>query len=318
MFLLIICLIILICYFIYSVILKVKLNQLLKDIFNNERDIKLDINNMDKQYVVFDDHVFPAKYLLKYYKSYENNINLKEVLPSIYCIKENKNLYLINKNIRNTFYIFKPTGKIMIKMEEKYDIEIDPNKLPYPESLGGGCPIWYDFFRTKLYKGFNSFEKSLYSILTEKDILEVTAYDDRFKHRYCENKEERCYEPFLKNILDKTFTFNKDSKIEITKYNNCYRVEEGKHRVCAFKRYNWDKIKVDQVELNYDYLPSYRNCNNYPIPDNILNDYYKSYNDIGIDNTTAKYITENIDNSKFISFLETYYKKDIFTILKEL
>lgn len=313
--------IIAIIYFAHEFLKKTKIKHLISNEFKDSRDKVLDLTEIQNFTITFEKYAFPLPIIVNYYNSLlkkDAKNKLQEVLPSIYCIIYDNKLYLINKNIRNKSYIYMENKQIDKKTHKTSTIDIDPSKLPYPEALGGGCPIWSLFQSTKFYNTPDSlYNPKFYSILKNEDILEITANykNNEFKKRYCENKYENCYPKFLKKILNGTFSLSSHNKIKIIKYENGYELYEGKHRICASKRYELPKLQVEQTEYFYEKYPN-ATCNyNDPLPINIIDDYYKSYDEIDMDKEEARYITENVSNQDFISYLEKYYNKDIFDIL---
>lgn len=307
---------VIIAYVIYNYMKKNESKVLINKNFNEKRDVKIKINEINNFYITFNEHTFDLSYISLFYdkKVNKKKIELIEILPSIYFFKNEGILYIFIKNVRDTFHILIKSG--YSNTHYTYETSIDPKILPYPTMLGNGCPIWTIFKKTKFYRESAFPSQKNYSILKDNDILEITANDKRFKKEFCENTNNNCYSKFLKAFLNNTFEFDPKNKIQISKFNDCYRLEEGKHRVCAFKRYKKNKIEVELTEYNYNlHCPP---TINEPNPDVILKDYYESYANIGIKEKEANYITENIDNKKFIEYFEKKYKKDIFQVVNIL
>lgn len=135
---------------------------------------------------------------------------------------------------------------------------------------------------------------------------------------------KNCYDRFLEKLLNGTFTFETNNKIEIARYRECFYLEEGKHRICTFKRYKRsDKIIADitYLKCNYHSYPDenmkYDKRYN-SLPEEILEDYYEAYKKIGIEKKEATCITENIKNENFIEYFEGKYGNDIFQIMNDL
>lgn len=313
--------------FFNNLIIRNTIEKFINERFIENKDKKINLKDIDTLYVAFNDFTITLPLIIRSYdaKLNKHSSDWIEILPSIYCLKTKEYFYIFNRNVRDTFYVLDKTysdqfipNSICCKIE---NVNIDPEILPYPTMLGGGCPIWTDFEQTLFHK-----TTVHYSILKYDDILEVTAHDGRFKEIYCEEiyTGKNCYDRFLEKLLNGTFTFETNNKIEITRYRECFYLEEGKHRICAFKRYKRsDKIIADitYLKCNYHSYPDenmkYDKRYN-SLPEEILEDYYEAYKKIGIEKKEATCITENIKNENFIEYFEGKYGKDIFQIMNDL
>lgn len=303
-----------------DLLIRNKKEKFINNHFIENKDKKINLNDKDKMeslYVVFNDFIFSLSKINKFYNNKFNNNSTEwlEVLPSIYFLKEKSYLYIFNRNVRDTFYILnrRDSSKYIPDNIDHviYDTNINPKDLPYPDTIGGECPIQDLFSYTKLY-----YNTSYYSILKCNDFLEITENDARFNKNYC-----RCNNNLLKALLEGKFKFYNDDKIQITKFNECYDLIEGKHRICAIKRYNMlNKIEVEvsHFKCNLNSFPYDEDKTDDTVFYKILKAYYNCYKKIGLNEKEARYITENITNAEFIKYFEKKYGKDIFQIINDL
>lgn len=309
----------------FNVLIKTKRTKFINDHFILNKDKKINLNDIDTLYVAFNEYAIPLASIIHFYDTEFDNNSTKwlEVLPSIYGSKTDKYFYIFIRNVRDTFYVLNEQDDFQYNSDSLkivyYNIDIDPTFLPYPTMLRSGCPIWSEFNNTLFLD-----TTPHYSILKHEDILEVTANCEKFKKKYCKDKNGNCYKNFLEALLNNKFEFYSDNAIQIAKYKECYNLGEGKHRICGFKRYNkLDKIKVDLTSYDYNYhsSPNKKPITNYReniTPYELLEDYYKAYEKIGIEKKEAKDISEKVGNENFIEYFEGKYGKDIFQIINDL
>lgn len=237
-----------------------------------------------------------------------------EIFPGIYF--ENKSplniIEIIKKNIFKTdfYYIINENKKdkfnICSDLEEDSNITIIPTpetytKLEYitpqlveqPINLGGGkcggCNV-YSFFSAI---GLFSFSDSIYDeycFFSDKHVLEVTKNSNFFLN-LC--KHNKCMDTYNK-IISEGFsaTLASSDQINITYKNGKYFAEEGKHRICAMKRFGYDKdvpaVITRYLDNDSDNPPFifpllYRGDMN-----SVMESCYKTYAKIGISEADVK------------------------------
>lgn len=175
----------------------------------------------------------------------------------------------------------------MIKTES-----VLPNILQYPNNLGGGscggCPV-VSYFRNIISTG-------QYEIITDADVVEQTKSIPYFIN-LC--KSSKCYGTY-QSILNDGYRkdLQENQMIQIDVKEGKYFPQEGKHRVCAMKRYDYsEKIparvtyssrRVDQQS----YFPVL-----YAPTDRSLSEYYKCYEFYGLSRSEALDYLSNPDKS---------------------
>lgn len=143
------------------------------------------------------------------------------------------------RNARDRFEIFdgknvcsqRKQGIPVASREKMY-----PSDILYPNKLGGGhckgCPV-IDYFDGLV-------NAPSYRIIKESDILEQTKQEQYFVNM-C--KSSKCYKTF-RDIAENGYNHDlPDEKdmIKIDKENAQYVPVEGKHRICAMKRYDYSQ-----------------------------------------------------------------------------
>ena len=187
----------------------------------------------------------------------ESNEEEVEIFPGIYIRKEKGNLIqsLCNKISKaNTYIIRNENHKDSIeicklKMEEdapKYNViskgeeYVNPQDVKWPINLGGGkcggCMIYDYFTRLGLENGDN------YEFFDMRSQVSSTAGIQYFDD-LC--KRHKCYE-YYQSIANEGYNVRKDwsgkeDHITIDCTNGIMSVGEGKHRICALKRFGYDK-----------------------------------------------------------------------------
>lgn len=276
-----------------------------------------------------------------------------EILPSIYCWRKtylpkilkqyeriyiksmkvflNKDLevfFIENRNIRNYFNIEKEkhpefAEKILNVEYECIDEYVETEKLPYPNTLHNGCKMWSIFQELGLYNN------EIYSPLSGSQVLKVTSYSENLNELIC--KKSKCND-FIQKMLNGTFEpiFVKDNlrdAISVLKtFKGYYELEEGKHRICAAKRFGVDRIPVtvyqQKIKKRHIVESSSRNLLSPIIPKKtfcteVLKKHKQIYANLGLSEDEMRELTEEIPDEKYIEYIENKAKKGIIELFEE-
>lgn len=252
----------------------------------------------DSKLVVYRHLAFPFKYIRGYAISHENFE--AEIFPGIYIKTEKKRgsfkdflhdirrreIVITKQNNIDNFEVIDEQEAVLREDKlngtriKKY---IDINNVLFPASLGGGlcggCEVYSHF--TSLYLGN-------YPVMMEieSNMMESTVGDPHFTEICYRSK---CYETYRSICENGYSTDLRDGlMIQISEYNDISYAGEGKHRVCALKRFGYSKPVYARVyKTNSDYLKHIRVCNYFP-SDSEVDDYYKVLSYWNIDRKTAQ------------------------------
>lgn len=262
------------------------------------------------------------KRLRKYEKYYLN-------IMQIFFNRDLESFFIETRNRRNYFDIKKTNfpqlgNKVLEDLfgeYEKVDTYVETEKLPYPGMLHNGCKMWSVFSKLGLYDG------GIYSPLSGSQVLKVTSYIENLNNTICKNS--KCND-FIPKMLNGTFEpiFVKDNSrdaISVTsKFEGYYELDEGKHRICAAKRFGLDRIPATV------YIEKTKQCFEGILPrpfsltipkkifcSEVLKEYKRIYADLGLNEEDMKELTEKISDEKYIQFVENKTGKSIIELYKE-
>ena len=314
-------------------------------------EILIEDNDIFKMIIKFNGKEIPLYHFINSYKNKKDDSkDMLEILPSIYCNtilntldgvdrlyyqlqsfwlgrKEQYIIYV--KNMRDYFSVIGKDYKVEYPKTTKIDVRntyIDTKLLPYPSMLGGGCWMWRLFEKIDLLQ---SSTHSLYCPLTEAQVLKVTENCKVLNEKIC--RQSRC-ERFIKKMMEGTFVpIYEDEDFENAISMECidgkFRLYEGKHRVCAAKRFKLKQIpatiyyytitndKKLQDEHEHTEKMWIQNGRYIDLCDEILKECYRIYTAIGLSEDNIRELNEAVDDDNYIAFLERKTGKCILEIL---
>lgn len=279
----------------------------------NKMEMEIKENVIRNKTIVFQERGYTGYSICKYLDKHQNILPV-EIFPGIFISlkeehgirKEDRTICFNVKNMRDRFLIIdvnnSQEGSMHkeIKMKEE---EIYPSKISYPNNLGGGkcrgCEV-INFFSKLLSSG-------TYKIIKEADIVEQTKLEPYFIN-LC--KKSLCYQNYC-NIVNNGYKTELpvNEMIKIDKENDKYIPKEGKHRICAMKRYNYSKKIPARITYGGTTVSYVKVC--YEPSDDDLLEYYKCYNYYGLDRKEVlKYLS---DSSQVLCkiIIERIIKKEI-------
>ena len=248
--------------------------------------------------------LFPGVYIeYKYNTIWRNIYHLIHRRSSINIIIENKKDRVLVAFIDNVDISDKCRSYVTVEEE------VDPMCVVQPEALGGGhcggCEILRFFERLGLC-GMPSF--SSYYFFSDKSLLEATRFDKKFLD-LC--KKNRCYELYT-SIEKNGYSRNlpKEDKIYVEINNGRYIAREGKHRICAMKRFGYigkvpmivtQPTDTDNVERELDEL-IYKKRDISTLR-TVVEDCYRRYEALGIPREIVRGLIK-IPNATVLDYLE--------------
>ena len=316
---------------------------------------QIDINSgMTNAVIIFNGKSLYLKDFLDSYKEKCKKTNeFIEILPSIYCnskintlygigkifyiikkaFKNDDNYIIYNKNKRDKFELFdlKDTKNCYNKTSSQ-DVSpktkneyVATERLPYPSLLGGGCEMWNIFTDVGLTT-FRDFCEVAYKPLSYEQVLQITSKNELLNNTICRNG--RCAS-FIKKMLDGTFTpiyedQDRLNAIRISDNNGKVSLSEGKHRICAAKRFGVKKIPATVTYYNYNYTPHNSVVDTLLVNhisqnkmrcEEILNECNRIYKNIGLSDDAIHQLNESVSDNDYITFLEQQTGKNILEIL---
>lgn len=166
--------------------------------------------------------------------------------------------------------------------------EIDLDIISYPDNLGGGkcggCSV-IPYFR--------GLERSCaYRIIRDSDIVEQTKNVQYFID-LCRNS--KCYSTYQKIVKN---GYRNDlperDMIHIVVRDGEYIAEEGKHRICAMKRHEYNEKVYARVTYSENFsIKDYYLLVDYSPSECDLKEYYKCFEEYGIDrNEVLEYLSD--------------------------
>ena len=199
---------------------------------------------------------------------------------------------------------------------------INPNDLPYPNTLGKGagkCVIWSIFSNLNLY----STSYNLYSVMSAKDMFEMSSQNEKLLQCCCRSwlcgpiiskmKEGR-YEAKFENQSENDYR----DDIFVSCRNGKYSLYEGKHRVCIAKRLNIELVPAIVEVYEYEKKELYkkmRKLESYNSKkctcENILAECIKIYTNLGLSVADIHELNEVIGNKGMLEFIEERSGKSI-------
>lgn len=201
--------------------------------------------------------------------------------------------------------------------------------LPYPDSLGhGGCCLKDIFSSLGLISHISHSEIDRYEFFSLDEILEMTSGSERAK-KLCEGSNTRC-RLATKKLLKGTYkalyeggTGDDDITVYYDEETGTYEAGEGKHRVCAAKRFGIKTIPVVlkinsatkdwiKAELEEDNISRSQSISSY---EEIVNDFYNKCKKIGLNHDQALGMLKSND---IIQYIEDETGEDITAIEKRI
>ena len=110
-----------------------------------------------------------------------------------------------------------------------------------PGNLGGGkcggCKVLMYFQAL----GLCDDPFSLYEFFSDKQLLEATSHEHFFLSNLCKNPNSGCYQTYSRIVQEGYLThLDRQDEIHVTYENGQYKADEGKHRICAMKRFGYN------------------------------------------------------------------------------
>lgn len=257
------------------------------------------IREIKHKIIVFQDKGYPADKIIQ---CAINNKNYPiEIFPGIFMSlhKQNKIQKKLNmstiefdvQNIRDRFDIV--NHKIQTKNPASFEVmerEVDVQSIEYPSNLGGGacagCPVVRYFAALTNNAG--------YKIITEGEIVEKTKNSIFFQDVCKSSKCHKTYQKIIREGYDKSLKAS--DMVKLNKYYNKVTVIEGKHRVCALKRFDYRrKIFVRETIINEKYDDNYYLLVEYKPNCSDLNEYYAAFFKLNIQREEVLNYLKNIE-----------------------
>ena len=240
-----------------------------------------------------------------------------EFLPGIYLSRKHititdgimdklikKNHYVIrNQNYRDAFAIESVLEypKLVATTYDSSDSDpsieyVNPAAVEQPYNLGGGkcggCPVVSSFDARDINRGRNSFDE--YNFWSEKELVAATC-NEEFYLQLC--RGSKCFQTY-KSIIEDGYIEELKScdQIQISTSNGSYIAGEGKHRICAMRRFGFDhdipmlvSRAKEEVRLCEESAPT-----NYWSMKNVKESFYSiCKNNMGVDRDTARKLLRN-------------------------
>lgn len=259
--------------------------------------IEIGLDELMGKDVIFQNTAYEGWAIWKYIVAHEDKLPA-EIFPAIFIsVKKESGIKKIIRllakgacqtiifnvmNVHDRFAIVDPQSEQSSRDDysEKTSTRIEyisPSILPYPNSLGGGycggCPV-VSYFRELVWSGE-------YSILSDADVVEQTKSIPYFID-LC--KSSRCYDTYRSIINDGyRLDLQENQMIIIDVLDGKYVPQEGKHRVCALKRYDYQgkipaRITYTSRSINHK---SYIAVKHVPV-DLSMDEYYRCYESYGL------------------------------------
>lgn len=172
----------------------------------------------------------------------------KKIISRFLYGKDNTKLIFDVQNARDWFNVIDSKTPNDYSSSQKFETTteyIHPNDVLYPNYLSEGkchgCPVTDYFSRLS--------SPETYDIISDSDIVEQTKAEPYFIN-LC--KSSRCHKTY-QNILTEGYKINKNDMIKLDKYNDSYIPQEGKHRICALKRFDYPKKIPAEITHSTDY-----------------------------------------------------------------
>lgn len=236
------------------------------------------MGNKIYEYIVGHKGIMPIEIFPGIFLSLEEERRIEKIAKR-FTKKDYRNVVFDVQNMRDRFEIIDSkdecgefsSPKLITKVEE-----ISPEKISYPNDLEGGeckeCKVAYYFSELSL--------TGTYSIINDADVLEQTKFDPYFINM-C--KSSRCYQNYLKIEKEGYKTDLPESEmIQIDVEKGRFIPVEGKHRVCAMKRYDYTQRIPVRITYGEDRESGSYLMVSYSPLDNDLKKYYKCYEKYGL------------------------------------
>ena len=258
--------------------------------------MNIGINKISGKILVFQDKKYNGYDIPEYISKYEDKLPL-EIFPGIMIsLQKDKGLKKFVNILRNVeservqFDIINKRDRFEIIDDINYSIsqekiqktsmeEINPKEISYPNNLGGGkckgCPV---------IVFFSGLEQSgPFKIITQSEIVEQTKNMPYFIN---ECKKSGCYYTYRKIVEQGYKELEKRDMIHIEERDGIYIPQEGKHRICAMKRFDYDhnvKMVITHIKnSNKGDIYINKRLNSLPTVEEI-DRYYKCFKNYGID-----------------------------------
>lgn len=246
------------------------------------------------------------------YSSYVNLNNLQRWFWGFYYRVMGYCFEIEIDNKRNSYYFksIKSNDKVsteespQICAEGTHYINVNPNLIDYPESMGGGaarCAVWALFEKLGLFSTFY-YDYNMYSL---SEILKnVTEHGTLIE--VCRGQES-CM------ALLKTFqagAYRPEPYIRVCYEDGTYSVDDGNHRICVARRFDITQIPIklttfvqtDESEI-YD-EPSYSGQGSSSCK-KVMTQYNSIIKNLGLSNEEGHFLLRTpIDGIDLIRYIE--------------
>lgn len=263
--------------------------------------------------------IFPGIYFVK------GKMNFFEELKD--CVTKEKRYVIRNENKKDSFEICSELEKTKEFPYRKGKVigcgieYLNPQMVVQPVNLGGGrcggCSLHSYFSLIGLmdgsYDGYYFFE--------EREIYEATSKEPFFLN-CC--MQSRCYETY-KRIVDEGYSEDIDSsdQIMVTCEYGMYFADEGKHRICAMKRFGY----VGNIPMRVTRMEEMEQDSNsnllfetdyYADMKRIVESCYSRYEKLGISSESVKKLLNN-PNATVLDYLKAskYSYGEIYKVCSE-
>ncbi|WP_281217278.1 hypothetical protein [Lysinibacillus capsici] len=150
-------------------------------------------------------------------------------------------------------------------------------------------------------------------MLSVSNLLEVTRYKESYIEQFCMHSStcSKVIPKFrLSSYLPGKETENDDIEAEL--FGTHYSFGEGQHRRCAAKRANATNVPVlvniYKETRKYDLIESLNKKTKFRIDyresKDMLQECYEQYASLGLTKEQTRYLNENIENNRYIAYIE--------------
>lgn len=256
--------------------------------------IEMGMDEIINKIIVFQEMGYEGDAIYRYIIEHKNAISV-EIFPGIFLsLKEERGIKKIVKslvrkeyrsilfdvqNVRDRFEVIDLEKECVKHEREKLITKVEkifPDAISYPNNLGGGecggCKITSYFSRLVV--------TGTYRIIDDADVVEQTKLEPYFIDM-C--KSSRCYQNYLR--IEKEGYKNdlpEKKMIHIDVQDGRYVPMEGKHRVCAMKRYDYSNRIIARITYGDDKEYNFYGPVNYGPSDCDLMNYYKCFEEYGL------------------------------------
>ena len=241
-----------------------------------------------------ENEIFPGIYL--------RNVECKNwFIRLIYKLLQKKQYLMRNENKRDYFQVCseleEPKPESRGSSESSTSMEdIDPHDVEQPGNLGSGkcegCPVYSYFDRLSL---LGEYGVDGYYFFWAEDAVEATRKEDFFLEKCRKSSCFGTYEKILKEGYSKELE-ERDS-IKIDYKNGKYIATEGKHRICAMRRFGYSQLIPMQVTRSSEGLGDKRGIDKQYYSNNkyVLESCYGIYERLGISSDDVRELLKDPD-----------------------